>query len=224
MTWDAKDRRSDIELLECSRNGDRDAFGQLVGRHYITYIRISTCILRDPAEAEDAVQQAMAKAFAHLYQYLGEAEFFAWMLRIVVNECRMLMRTRKRTYSRRLNVPRCEGENRPMEVPAMANDPEVEAINKDMIRVLQTEIRHIPPLLRQVILLRDIDQLPMPDVAEQLGITVAAAKSRLLRARGELRKRILHRFGHATHMMPVSTTQILGARVSGSSGVPAYIC
>ena len=56
--------------------------------------------------------------------------------------------------------------------------------------VLQDEIRRIPPLLRHVFLLRDVEQRPMPDVAEELGISIAAAKSRLLRARAELRNRL----------------------------------
>ena len=68
-----------------------------------------------------------------------------------------------------------------------------------MLRVLRTEIRRIPPLLRNVILMRDVEELPMQDLAERLGITVPAAKSRLLRARAELRLRMLR---HCTQTGP----------------------
>ena len=106
----------------------------------------------------------------------------------------------------------------------MTNDPENETIKNDMIQVLRIEIRHIPPLLRQVILLRDIDQLAMTDIADRLGITVPAAKSRLLRARGELRRRVLVRFGPTRHMIPLSAGGMLPARPAGVSRIPAYVC
>ena len=220
MTYDPSDMRSDSQLLELSRKGDRNAFGQLVGKYYRNYVRIAACILRDPTEAEDGVQQALFKAFIHLDQYLEEAEFYAWVLRIVVNECRMLMRSKKRTYF-------CQFETRdnwPIELPAITSDPEHQTIRMDMVKLLRIEIRRIPPLLRQVILLRDIDQLSMPDVANRLGITVPAAKSRLLRARGELRKRVLCRFGPARHMIPVAAGEVLPARPVGFSSKPACIC
>jgi len=84
-----------------------------------------------------------------------------------------------------------------------AADPEYQVVKCEMIDVLNTEIRHIPPLFREVILLRDVNELPMPEVAFRLGITVSAAKSRLLRARNELRRRVTSRFGTARHMMPI---------------------
>jgi RNA polymerase sigma-70 factor (ECF subfamily) len=70
---------------------------------------------------------------------------------------------------------------------------------KEVSTVLTSEIRRIPPLLRSVFLLREIEQLPMPDVARRLGISVAAAKSRLLRARIELRARLARHQGHLGH-------------------------
>src|SRR5689334_5314943 len=98
MTFDQTDTRDDLQLLEMARIGDSDAFGQLVGRHYRSCIHLATAILGDRAEAEDEVQQAIWKAFDHLDQYHGDAEFFVWLLRIVVNQCRMLMRAKKRAY------------------------------------------------------------------------------------------------------------------------------
>jgi RNA polymerase sigma-70 factor (ECF subfamily) len=66
----------------------------------------------------------------------------------------------------------------------------------EIAAVLQDEIKRTPPLLRHVFLLRDVEDKPMPEVAAQLGISVAAAKSRLLRARAELRSRLRRHFGH----------------------------
>jgi len=77
-----------------------------------------------------------------------------------------------------------------LELPSADMTPEQKLGKQEVAQVLQKEIGRIPPLLRNVFMLRDVQQLPMPDVAERLGISVAAAKSRLLRARIELRERL----------------------------------
>ena len=202
MRLDAKDTRSDLQLLKLSRSGDPDAFGQLARKHYRSCVNVATSILRNRTEAEDEVQKALSKAFEHLDQYLGDAEFFTWLVRIVVNECRMLIRAKKRVRILYLSDGNAS-EDRRSELLSSAADPEYQAVKCEMIEVLNAEIRHIPPLFREVILLRDVNELPMSDVAYRLGITVSAAKSRLLRARNELRRRVTSRLGPARHMMPV---------------------
>jgi RNA polymerase sigma-70 factor, ECF subfamily len=194
MTYDQTDTRDDIQLLEMSRMGDSDAFGQLVSRHYRSCLNLATSILGDRAEAEDEVQHAIWKAFEHLDQYRGDAEFFTWLVRIVVNQCRMLMRTKKRARFVSLNAGSETGEERPTELMSPSTDPERQLAKREMLEILRTEIRHIPPFLRQLVVLRDVHGLPIGEIAVRLGITVPAAKSRLLRARGELRARVVRRF------------------------------
>jgi len=202
MRLDAKDTRSDLQLLKLSRSGDPDAFGQLARKHYRSCVNVATSILRNRTEAEDEVQKALSKAFEHLDQYLGDAEFFTWLFRIVVNECRMLIRAKKR--ARILYLSDGNGsEDRHSELVSSAADPEYQVVKREMIAVLNTEIQRIPPLFREVILLRDVNELPMCEVAYRLGITVSAAKSRLLRARKELRSRVTSRVGPARHIIPV---------------------
>jgi RNA polymerase sigma-70 factor (ECF subfamily) len=195
MRPDRSDTQSDLQLIQLSRCGDREAFGELVARHYGSCVNLATYILRNRAEAEDEVQQAFWKAFEHLDQYLGEAEFCTWLLRIVVNECRMLMRDKKRARFIYLDAGHSGSGGRPMEPLSPGADPEHEAVKCEMIEMLRTEMRRVPPLFRKVILLRDMEGLPMPEVADRLGITVPAAKSRLLRARSELRRRVMRRCG-----------------------------
>src|SRR5205814_7987673 len=136
-------------------------------------------------------------------QFAGEAEFFTWLARIVANECRMLLRSKKRARFVYLSNGRDAGEDRHPELLSPGADPEYEALKCEIIDVLKTEIGHIPPLFRKVILLRDVEELPMSEVADQLGTTVSAAKSRLLRARIELRRRVTLRFRPARQMMPL---------------------
>lgn len=81
-----------------------------------------------------------------------------------------------------------------MELPDQKATPEAELGKREMSAILNREIRRLPPLLRDVLVMRDLKELPMDDVAERLGISMVAAKSRLLRARRELRQRIERQF------------------------------
>src|SRR5688572_26634783 len=178
---------SDEILVRLARTGDKEAFGELVSRYRQKCVDLATFFLRNRGDAEDEVQNAISKAYAHLDQYHGEAEFSTWLSRIVSNQCLMLMRIQRRTRFVYLDETAPAREAPPLELPDCGPDPEGELAYKQMKGALRTEIRRIPPMLRNVMLLRDIQELSMNDVAEKLGITVPAAKSRLLRARTELR-------------------------------------
>jgi RNA polymerase sigma-70 factor, ECF subfamily len=193
----------DASLVAMAKAGDTKAFEQLVQRHYQVCVNLASLILRDRSEAQDQVQEACWKAFEHLDQYHGDAEFVSWMSRIVVNQCLMLMRVRRRTRFFYLDGDRTADGDRTQELPANTPDPEYELLDSELREVLRREIHHIPPLLRNVMLLRDLQELPMTLVAGRLGISVAAAKSRLLRARAELRNRVLTKSGNARHYVPV---------------------
>jgi RNA polymerase sigma-70 factor, ECF subfamily len=189
--------QTDAHLVALVREGNQEAFGELINRHYQTCVNIATFILRDHGEAQDEVQKACCKAYQHLDQYEGEAEFFSWMHRIVMNQCLMLMRVRRRTRFLYIDAQTDRERCGPIELPADVPDPEEEVIDCELRSILQREIRHIPPLLRNVLMLRDVEELPMTDVAARLRITVPAAKSRLLRARLELRERVIGRCSSA---------------------------
>ena len=181
--------RPDRVLVDLARRGDDDAFAELVRRHYGRCVELATFFLRNHSDAEDRVQVAFLKSHIHLSQYLGEAEFSTWLSRIVRNECFMFMREKRRARFVYLDDMSREREF-PLELPDRSLDPERELASRELKQVLRTEIRHVPPLLRHAIILHDIQGLPMTAVAERLQISVPAAKSRLLRARIELRLRL----------------------------------
>jgi RNA polymerase sigma-70 factor, ECF subfamily len=183
------DTREDDALVILAQRGDNSAFAQLVDRHYSSCLKLATSILRDLPDAEDEVQNACWKAYEHIQQFQRDAKFSTWLTRIVVNQCLMRLRQQRRTKLVYLEDMVAE-DARAMELPADGISPEAELGNTQVAEVLHGEIRRIPPLLRNVFLLRDVQELPMQDVAEKLGISVAAAKSRLLRARSELRNRL----------------------------------
>jgi RNA polymerase sigma-70 factor (ECF subfamily) len=189
----------DAQLVGLAKQGDRDAFGELIQRHRRRCANLATAILRHRGEAEEETQNACWKAFKHIDQFHGEAEFSTWLLRIVENQCLMLIRQRRLAQFVHLDDLDPDRGSTPVQLPTPDADPEGELGRREVLQVLQSEIRGIPPLLRTVLVLRDVEELPVTDLAARLGITVAAVKSRLLRARAELRRRMLR---HCTRTGP----------------------
>jgi RNA polymerase sigma-70 factor (ECF subfamily) len=171
-----------------ARQGDSAAFGELIERHYKTCLKRAISMVRNATDAEDEVQNACAKAFQLLAQYRGEGTFSAWLSRIVENQC--LMRLRENRQSRFLYLDQCSESNTRVELVGQVLDPEDGLGDRQVEDLVRREISRIPPLLRRVMVLRDVERLPMPEVAAQLGLSISAAKSRLGRARHELRARL----------------------------------
>jgi len=182
---------TDQELVNAARAGDRDAFGELIRHHGRRCVNLATSILRDSGEAEEEAQNACWKAFEHLNQFHGDAEFATWLLRIVENQCLMLLRRRRAARFVYLDDGGADNGSEYMQLPSPTSDPEGECGNKEVLQIMNTEIRRMPPLLRKVLLMRDVEEMPMSDLAVQLEISVPAAKSRLLRARNELKQRMM---------------------------------
>jgi len=183
----------DEVLVNQARAGDARAFGELIKRHRSACMKRATLMLRNRSDAEDEVQNAFWKALQRLDQFRGEGSFSAWLNRIVENQC--LMRIREDQNARFVYLDESTDSNVRLELVSQRADPE-DALGLDEVLVLlRREVSRMPPLLRNVMLLRDLDQLPMPDVANKLGLSVPAAKSRLMRARTELRSRVTKHCG-----------------------------
>ena len=204
----------DSALVTMARQGDREAFGELIRRHRQRCVDLATYFLRNRGDAEDEAQNAYSQAFEHLDQFQGDAEFSTWLSRIVANQCLMLMRSRRRAQFTYLDEPARGPKALPIELPAQGPDPEGEMAYSQMMAVLEREIRRIPPVLRKVMELRDLKELPMMEVADQLGITVPAAKSRLLRARMELRSRLSRHYQSTSDSDPLSRCAVPISRVA----------
>jgi RNA polymerase sigma-70 factor (ECF subfamily) len=184
---------SEEELVDLARSGNVTAFGELIQRHYNSCLKRAMLMIRNRGDAEDEVQNACWKAFQRLEQFRGEGTFGAWLNRIVENQC--LMRIREGRNSRFVYLDESTESNVRIELVGQTMDPEDELGGDQVVNLLRREISRIPPLLRNVMLLRDVQELPMPDVASRLGLSVPAAKSRLMRARIELRSRIAKHCG-----------------------------
>lgn len=188
---------ADDSLVSMCQEGDNTAFDELMKRHQLAVMKIAISIVRDKQDAEDEVQNAFWKAYEHINQFQRDAKFSTWLTRIVVNQCLMRLRQTKRARFSYLDDSSSTEDVIMFELPDLKQSPEQELAQAEVAGVLDHEIRRTPPLLRNVFLLRDVQNLPMNEVANELGISVAAAKSRLLRARAELRNRMVKHSGQS---------------------------
>jgi RNA polymerase sigma-70 factor (ECF subfamily) len=186
---------SDEALVESAKAGDACAFEQLIQRHHRFSLSKAFSILRNRCDAEDEVQNACAQAWKHMDQFHGDGSFGGWFSRIVTNQC--LMRIRERKSARLISVDEVfdgEGSFR-LEVIDQRAQPEEAVGDSEVSIVLMQEILKVPLLLREALLMRDVRHLAMQDIAAHLGISIPAAKSRLMRARIELRQRLTKHHG-----------------------------
>jgi RNA polymerase sigma-70 factor (ECF subfamily) len=190
-------RSHEDELVQLAKQGDTRAFGELFRQNYNACLKRARWMIRNHSDAEDEVQNACWRAFQRLDQFRGEGTFSAWLSRIVENQC--LMRIREERQLRFLHLDEASESNIRIELVAQMMDPEDELGDQQLSSLLRREISRIPPLLRNVMLLYDVDELPMPEVAARLGLSVPAAKSRLMRARVEMRARLSKHCGQRGH-------------------------
>jgi RNA polymerase sigma-70 factor, ECF subfamily len=176
------------DLIAAAKNGDAQAFGELIERHRSACLKRAMHMIRNRDDAEDEVQTTFWKAFERLEQFRGEGSFGGWLSRILENQC--LMRIRESRNARFVYLDESTDADIRIELVGQSRSPEDEFGAKEVVKLMRREISRIPPLFRNVMLLRDLSQLPMPDVALQLGVSIPAAKSRLMRARAELRSRV----------------------------------
>ena len=181
---------TDDELVRRAQESDGDAFAELMRRTSPASRKLALSILRDVQEAEDEVQTSYMNAWRHVKQFQQEAKFSTWISRIVVNQCLMRLRKLRALNFVSLTDEGPEGETREVQLTDGRETPEASLAGKELAQILSKEIQRLPPLLRSVVLLRDVEQLSTSQVAERLGLTPAAVKSRLLRARIELRTRL----------------------------------
>lgn len=187
---------ADAELIDSARQGDADAFTELVNRHYQPSLKLARSILRDVEDAEDEVQNAFTKVYLHLSRFEGNSRFSTWLSRIVVNQCLMRLRKARRARFAYLDDPGSEDGNVRLELADPKENPEESLGRGEVEALLRKQVSCIPPLLREPLLLRETMRMSLTDVAAKLNISEAAAKSRLLRARRELRARLTRHQGN----------------------------
>ena len=181
---------SEDELVARARTGCPDAFTELMRRNSSATKKLAASVLRDVSEAEDAMQDAWSKAWQHVARFNGESKFSTWFTRIVLNQCLMRLRSARRRPAVQLEESSPDNDRPAMQVVDLGPNPEGIFADTEVRDLVRHEISKMPPLLRDPLVLRDLDQLPIEQVAALLRVAIPAVKSRLLRARNELRQRL----------------------------------
>jgi RNA polymerase sigma-70 factor (ECF subfamily) len=178
-------------LVEAARSGDIGAFESLVRRYDRNVFRIAQHITQNREDAEDVVQDAFLKAYQNLGQFQGQSKFYTWLVRIAVNEA--LMRLRRRRPERTVSIDediKTDEDSMPREIADWSPNPEQLYTQGELKDILGKTIQGLPPSFRTVFVLRDVEGLSTEETASALELSVPAVKSRLLRARLQLRERL----------------------------------
>lgn len=181
----------DDELVKLSQGGDTRAFDELVRRYRDRVYRLSYKILRHEEDAAESLQDAFLSAFRGIKNFKSESTFSTWLYRIATNAS--LMKYRKRRdgmVSLDQSQSRDNESGEAMQLPDWSTQPLEELLDSELDTVLREGVDLLPEDDREVFVKRDIVGLSNQEVAEELGLTVAAVKSRLHRARMKLRDRL----------------------------------
>src|ERR1043166_5292009 len=181
----------ELKLVRAAKDGDVSAFEQLVKRYDRNVFRIANHITHSREDAEDVVQEAFLKAYSNLSKFQEQSKFYTWLVRIAVNEA--LMKLRKRRPERTVSLDediKTEDDSLPREVADWTPNPEQQYSQAELREILSKTIQGLPSGFRTVFVLRDVEGLSTEETAEALDLSVPAVKSRLLRARLQLRERL----------------------------------
>jgi RNA polymerase sigma-70 factor, ECF subfamily len=182
---------SESSLLLAAKQGDPVAFGELYKRYSAHVLRIARRIVRNNEDAEDVLQDAALSAYVHFGQFDGRSSFSTWLIRIAINASLMRLRKNRLGTTISLDVYR-EGhaDTIALEIADSAPTPDAILATQERMTLLERGISKIRPPLRKAIEFRGLREWSAKEAANELGISVSAAKTRLFRARTELRKQL----------------------------------
>jgi RNA polymerase sigma-70 factor (ECF subfamily) len=181
---------SEAELVSLARAGDGDALRFIVQSHNRRLYRVARAVLHDDGEAEDVVQEAYVRAFSNLEKFRGDSSLSTWLTRIALNEALGRLRQRRpKVALDTLDSPQ-ERDRMVIPFPLMKYDanPEQSAARQNVRKLLERAIDGLPEPFRVVFVLRDVEEMSVEETAAQLGLRPETVRTRLHRARAQLRK------------------------------------
>ena len=183
--------RDEAQMIASILAGNSQAFHELIRPYERSVYVMALSLLKNEADAEDAAQEAFLKAYRNLAGFRAEAKFSTWLISIVLNEARSRLRRKSAVKMESLDEPQDEqGHVSPALLRDWREIPS-EAVERHEVRVLlQEAISDLPPIYREIFLLRDVEELSIDESATALGISISAVKVRLHRARIMLQKKL----------------------------------
>ena len=186
---EVSDLREEQKMIALILSGDKHLFHELIRPYERSVYVMALSFLRNEADAEDAAQEAFLSAFRNLASFRGEAKFGTWLISITLNEARNRLRRKNAVQIESLDEASDETQH---VSPALLIDwKEIpsEALERQEVRlILQEAVSSLPPIYREVFLLRDVEELSTSEAAEVLKISISSLKVRLHRARLMMQK------------------------------------
>jgi RNA polymerase sigma-70 factor, ECF subfamily len=183
--------RDETQMIAAILAGDRELYHRLIQPYEVSVYRMALSFVKNETEAEDVAQEAFLKALRDLANFRGESKFSTWLISITLNEARRRLRRQNTIRMESLDEPPGEGGR---VSPALLRDwREIpsEALERREVRaILQKAIEELAPIYREVLVLRDIEELSVEETAGALAISISSVKVRLHRARIMLQKKL----------------------------------
>ena len=191
---------TDAELAGRVARHDHQAFEALMRRHNGRLFRVARAILKDDADAEDALQDAYLDAYRHIGDFRAEAQLATWLTRIVVNQALMRLRRHKRDGIVVPFRPDRGGDGPPeVEVRDDTNEsPSAATFRSELRRILERRIDELPVAFRTVFVMREVEDMSVDETARCLSIPASTVRTRLFRARALLRESVARDIDMAT--------------------------
>jgi RNA polymerase sigma-70 factor (ECF subfamily) len=181
--------RDEAQMIAAILAGDRELYHRLIQPYELSVYRMAMSFVKNETEAEDVAQEAFLKAFRHLANFRGQSKFSTWLISIALNEARRRLRRQGTVRIESLDEPPEEGGK---VSPALLRDwreiPSEALERREMREILQKAIEELAPIYREVLVLRDIEELSVEETAGALAISISSVKVRLHRARIMLQK------------------------------------
>jgi len=183
--------RDEAQMIAAILAGDRDLYHRLIQPYELSVYRMAMSFVKNETEAEDVAQEAFLKALHNLANFRAESKFSTWLISITLNEARRWLRRQRTVRMESLDDPPEEGGK---VSPALLRDwreiPSESLERKEVRALLQEAIGHLSLIYREVLVLRDIEELSIEETAGALAISISSVKVRLHRARIMLQKEL----------------------------------
>ena len=184
-------KRDEAQMIAAILAGDRDLYHRLIQPYEFSVYRMAMSFVKNETEAEDVAQEAFLKALHNLANFRAESKFSTWLISITLNEARRWLRRQRTVRMESLDDPPEEGGK---VSPALLRDwreiPSESLERKEVRALLQEAIGHLSPIYREVLVMRDIEELSIEETAGALAISISSVKVRLHRARIMLQKEL----------------------------------
>lgn len=190
--------RDENALLTALKTGQTSAFDELWQSHASRLFRTTYRITRNREDAEDALQGALLNAFVHLNAFDGRSSFSTWLTRIAINSALMILRKNRSAPRISLDdVGDGDGQTGNGALRGPASDPEAHCARCELEAILANAIHQLRPHFRQMLILHKLEERPVKEAAQIMGISLSAAKARIFRARKTLQESLSARVRRA---------------------------